>query len=214
MPVDHGEPADAASARLAAAVRRLMNASVLSMASDAAREAASLDIIRLAERLEDVGMRESMPWPDAESMRRGRRPFSPVIGSANPIAPPMTVRVLDDRSVVGECTMRPIHEGPPGVVHGGWVASLLDQLLGHANAAAGVGGFTAELTVRYRKPTPYDVPLTIRARTDSVDGRQVRASGEIVANDVVTAEARGLFLMPSAERLEALRENVESRIGS
>jgi acyl-coenzyme A thioesterase PaaI-like protein len=202
---------DAAAARLAAAVRRLMSASVLSTASGPALDAAADDVDQLAQRLEDVGQRDTMPWPDEESMRRGRRPFSPVIGAANPLAPPMTVRVLEDRSVVGECTMRPIHEGPPGVVHGGWVATLLDQLLGHANAASGVGGFTAELTVRYRRPTPYGVPLTIRARTDAVDGRRVHASGEIVADGVVTAEASGLFLMPSQQRIDSLREIVEAR---
>src|SRR5206468_5427389 len=101
--------------------------------------------------------------------------------------------------------------GPPAVVHGGWVATLLDQLLGHANAAAGVGGFTAELTVRYRRPTPYGVPLTIRARTDSVDGRRVHASGEIVADGVVTAEASGLFLTPKKERLDELHETMSAR---
>jgi acyl-coenzyme A thioesterase PaaI-like protein len=91
------------------------------------------------------------------------------------------------------------------------VASLLDQLLGHANAAAGVGGFTAQLTVRYLRPTPYDVPLVLRARTEQVQGRTVRASGEILADGVVTAEATGLFKRPSPERVERLREVVESR---
>jgi acyl-coenzyme A thioesterase PaaI-like protein len=200
-----------AAAELAAAVRRLMSAAVLSEASDAALGAAAIDVTRLAQQLEDVGLRDTMPWPDEESMRRGRRPHSPVIGAANPLAPPMTVQVLEDRSVVGACTMRPIHEGPPGVVHGGWVAALLDQLLGHANAAAGVGGFTAELTVRYRRPTPYGVPLTIRARTDTVDGRRVRATGEIVADGVVTAEASGLFLMPSESRVAELQRAVDVR---
>jgi acyl-coenzyme A thioesterase PaaI-like protein len=200
-----------AAVALADAVRRLMSATVLSTASEVAVRAAADEVDALAHQLEDIGLRDTMPWPDQESMRRGRRPFSPVIGAANPIAPPMTVRTLADRSVVGECTMRAIHEGPPGVVHGGWVATLLDQLLGHANAAAGVGGFTAELTVRYRRPTPYGVPLVVRARTDSVDGRRVRASGEIVAEGVVTAEATGLFLMPSPERVAALQETVEAR---
>ncbi len=156
-------------------------------------------------------MRETMPWPDPDAMRRAERPYSPVIGVANALAPPLVVQPLDDGTVVGECVLRSIHEGPPGAVHGGSVATLLDQVLGHANAAAGVGGYTAELTVRYRRPTPYGVPLSVRARTDSVEGRRVRSSGEIVADGVVTAEAEGLFLMPSPERVEALREVVESR---
>ena len=194
---------------LAAAVRRLMNVAVLTESDDLATAAEEVNAI--ADRLEAHGTREAMPWPDPESMRRGHRPFSPVIGDANPIAPPMRVRQCEDGSVIGEATMRPIHEGPPGVVHGGWVASLLDQLLGHANAAAGVGGFTAQLTVRYRRPTPYDVPLLLRARTDSVEGRTVTSSGEIVADGVVTAEASGVFKMPSPQRVAALQESLQSR---
>jgi acyl-coenzyme A thioesterase PaaI-like protein len=204
---------DAAAVDLADAVRRLMQATVLTTCDDEQRRVIATEIDALASRLAESS-RDTMPWPDPESMRRGDRPYSPVIGAANPIAPPMTVRTLDDGSVVGGATMRPIHEGPPAVVHGGWVATLLDQLLGHANAAAGVGGFTAELTVRYRRPTPYGVPLTVRARTDSVDGRRVRSSGEIVANGEVTAEASGLFLMPSGQRLEEVAREYEQRRAS
>jgi acyl-coenzyme A thioesterase PaaI-like protein len=204
---------DAAAIDLADAVRRLMQAAVLTTLDDEQRREVAAGIDALTSRLAGSS-RGTMPWPDPESMRRGQRPYSPGIGAANPIAPPMTVRTLDDGSVVGEATMRPIHEGPPAVVHGGWVATLLDQLLGHANAAAGVGGFTAELTVRYRRPTPYDVPLTVRARTDKVDGRRVHASGEIVADGVVTAEAGGLFLMPSAQRLVEVAQQYEDRRAS
>lgn len=207
-------PSERPAVRLAAAVRRLMEAAVLTESDDADVDAVAEAVDGLARRLADGGARETMPWPDVESMRRGHRPYSPVIGAANPIAPPMTVRVLEDRSVVGECTMRAIHEGPPGVLHGGWVATLLDQLLGHANAAAGVGGFTAQLTIRYLRPTPYGVPLTIRARTEEVDGRRVLASGEIVADGLVTAEATGLFKMPSEERVAELKQTVEARAGS
>jgi acyl-coenzyme A thioesterase PaaI-like protein len=203
-------PGDDAAVDLADAVRRLMDAAVLTAVDDGVRRSVAERIDQLAGELR-AESRDGMPWPDPESMRRGDRPYSPVIGAANPIAPPMTVRTLDDGSVVGEATMRPLHEGPPAVVHGGWVATLLDQLLGHANAAAGVGGFTAELTVRYRRPTPYGVPLTVRARTDGIDGRQVRASGEIVADGVVTAEASGLFLMPSGQRLEEVARHYEQR---
>jgi uncharacterized protein (TIGR00369 family) len=181
---------------LGTAVRRLMDAAVLTAADEGDRTLAAKEIEAIAARLEDLGQRESMQSRDVESMRRGDRPYSPVIGAANPIAPPLTVRMLDDATVIGECTMRQIHEGPPGAVHGGWVATLLDQLLGHATAASGHPGFTAELTVRYRRPTPYGVPLTLRARTDEVDGRRVRASAEIVVDDLVTAEAEALFLKP------------------
>jgi acyl-coenzyme A thioesterase PaaI-like protein len=202
---------DERAVALAAAVRRLMDAAVLSQVSDDVVTSVTKELDALTDQLVGAGSRDAMPWPDPESMHRGYRPFSPVIGAANPIAPPLQVRVGEDSSVIGEVTMRPIHEGPPGVVHGGWVASLLDQLLGHANAAAGVGGFTAELTIRYRRPTPYDVPLLLRARTDRVDGRSVYASGEIVVDGHVSAEAKGLFKMPTGERLAQVAADFERR---
>jgi acyl-coenzyme A thioesterase PaaI-like protein len=189
---------------LGESIRRLMSAAVLTGLDAADRIAIAAEIDQLTERL-SVDLRAIMPWPAPESMARAMRPFSPVIGTANPLAPPMTVENLSDGTVIGQVTFEPIHEGPPGGVHGGWVASVLDQLLGHANAAAGAVGMTAELTVRYRRRTPYGVPLQLRARNDSIDGRRVHSSGEIVADGVVTAEATGFFLQPSAARIAQIK---------
>jgi acyl-coenzyme A thioesterase PaaI-like protein len=205
---------DGIAEALGVALRRLMDAAVVTSAANDELQAAIEAIEAVTDRLEGADgelLRDAMPWPEAKRMRRGDRPHNPVIGPANPLSPPMPIRVLDDNSVVSEIRMRPIHEGPPGAVHGGWVASLLDQLLGIANTVAGVGGMTAELTVRYRKATPYGVPLIIRARTDSVAGRRIYASGEIMANGVVTAEASGVFIRPSAERIVELQRTVENR---
>jgi acyl-coenzyme A thioesterase PaaI-like protein len=115
---------------------------------------------------------------------------------------------LADGTIVSEVTMRPIHEGPPGQLHGGWIASLLDQLLGMANTVSSTGGMTAELTVRYRRATPLGVPLTVRARMDSVEGRRMHASGEILAGGVVTAEAKGLFIKPSESAISRLKSDL------
>jgi acyl-coenzyme A thioesterase PaaI-like protein len=208
---------DGLAESLGDSLRRLMDAAVVSTADDETIGAAIAAIDVLSAQLEgaDGSLLEArMPWPPAERMQRGDRPHNPVIGAANPLSPPMPITVLDDGSVVSEITMRPIHEGPPGAVHGGWVASLLDQLLGIANAVSGVGGMTAELTVRYRKATPYGVPLTIRARNDSSEGRKVFASGEIVADGVVTAEATGVFIQPSAAHIAELKQVVDSRDGA
>lgn len=184
-----------AAVLLAAATRRLMDAVVRTHASPEERLAAADTIDDVAADLSG-SLRPTMPWPPADAMQRGVRPHSPVIGTANPYAPPMEIRHTADGGVEGLVTMAPIHEGPPGAVHGGLVATLLDQLLGHANAAAGISGMTVELTVRYRRPTPYGVPLVVQARHDGVDGRKILASGEITANGEVTARATGVFLKP------------------
>jgi acyl-coenzyme A thioesterase PaaI-like protein len=224
MPVDGFLPkgyvaprADTAEARLADAVRRLMDAAVLTDAADAEMRAVADALDAISEQLEGkdgIRLSHGTRWPSREKMVQGDRDHNPVAGPANPLAPPMLVTVGEDDEVSAELTMRPIHEGPPGGVHGGWVASLLDQLLGIANIASGNPAMTGELTIRYRKPTPIGVPLTLRARTDAVDGRRVHTSGEIVADGQVTACAVGLFIRPNQARLDSHERLIKERLAA
>jgi acyl-coenzyme A thioesterase PaaI-like protein len=188
-----------------------MDASVVSVADEAELRELIGHINEISERLEAAGMRSGTPWPPVEEMGLGDRPHNPVAGPANPLSPPMLLNVSPDGEITSDVTMRPIHEGPPAGVHGGFVASLLDQLLGAANIAYGVGAMTAELTIRYKRPTPIGVPLHLQARTESVEGRKVVTTGEITADGEVTAEASGLFIRPTADRLERHKEIARSR---
>jgi acyl-coenzyme A thioesterase PaaI-like protein len=119
---------------------------------------------------------------------------NPVTGPENALAPPLHLRMRPDRSVIGETTLGLQYQGPPGNVHGGIAALLLDDALGVSNFAAGAPGMTAQLTLRYRKPTPLFTPLTVRGRQVSVDGRKIRSSGTISAHGEVCVEAEGLFI--------------------
>ena len=86
------------------------------------------------------------------------------------------------------------HTGPPGCVHGGWIALAFDEVLGWANFHAGVGSMTAHLGVRYRKPTPIGADVELRVPWPSVHGRRVHTRATLVADGVLTAEAEGLFI--------------------
>jgi acyl-coenzyme A thioesterase PaaI-like protein len=80
--------------------------------------------------------------------------------------------------------------------HGGMSAMLIDQLLGHAAAASGHPGVTTDLSVRYRRPVPLDVPLRVWARVVKVEGRRISAVGGITTAaepDVPLVEAEGRF---------------------
>ena len=124
---------------------------------------------------------------------------NPVTGPENALAPPLHLKALPDRSIVGVTTLGLQYQGPPGNVHGGISALLLDDALGVANFSAGAPGMTAQLTLRYRRPTPLFTPLTIRAAQQSVDGRKIRAAGTISANGEVCVEADGLFIAMRAD---------------
>jgi acyl-coenzyme A thioesterase PaaI-like protein len=88
--------------------------------------------------------------------------------------------------------------GAPGVIHGGIQAVLLDEAIGfaiHAHHMTIEGGplaervsvVTAEFDLRYRRPAPVDVELTLRAEVVRVFGRDYLAIAEMAANgDVLT----------------------------
>ena len=86
------------------------------------------------------------------------------------------------------------HTGPPGTVHGGWVAFAFDEVLAWSIVHAGYPGMTGRLTIRYRKPTPVGVPVEFRVEPPRVAGKVVHVHGTLTAGDAITAEAEGLFV--------------------
>jgi len=124
----------------------------------------------------------------------GNTRHNPVTGPENAIAPPVYLEATSDGGVTGGCTLGLIYQGPPGYAHGGVTALILDHVLGVANHVAGESGMTAQLTVRYRRPTPLFEPLTISSRQVSVDGRKIRTGGAISVHGQECVSAEGLFI--------------------
>ncbi|MGE3620784.1 MAG: PaaI family thioesterase [Acidimicrobiia bacterium] len=135
---------------------------------------------------------------------------SPVMGRANPLAPPLEMWV-DGDVVRGRARFGPAYEGPPDSVHGGYVAAVFDELLGTAQSLSGSPGMTARLTVDYRSPTPLEVDLRLEGRLVGVDGRKISTKGRLYAGDVLCAEAEGLFVTVDFARLAALVERRRAR---
>jgi Thioesterase superfamily len=136
-------------------------------------------------------------YPDREQFATGDParffPYSPVVGPLNPIAPPVTF-TFDGERMSGSGTLAAPYTGPPGTVHGGVVAMVLDELLGAVNACLGLGAYTGTLTVRYERPTPIGAELTFDAWVDRTEGRKVFTVGTISASGAVTARADGVFI--------------------
>jgi acyl-coenzyme A thioesterase PaaI-like protein len=86
------------------------------------------------------------------------------------------------------------HTGPPGTVHGGWVAFAFDEILAWAIVHAGYPGMTGRLTIRYRKPTPVGAPVEFRVEPPRIAGKVVHVHGTLTAGGTITAEADGLFV--------------------
>jgi acyl-coenzyme A thioesterase PaaI-like protein len=161
---------------------------------DRAADAASA----FADRLDQLPER-TRSWEISEAglLPRDFVAFSPVSGRSNPMSPPVRLHVEegDEGQVViaGEVTFGPAYEGPPGHCHGGWVAAMFDEALGFAQLAP---GFTAYLHVNYRRPTPLNTKLDIKAWVDNVEGRKRLVKGECMHNGVLLSDAEGLFVAP------------------
>jgi uncharacterized protein (TIGR00369 family) len=181
-----------------AAVRTEVSLEELAEATTAARD--------LATRLR-ADSREVHDIARVDDPEIGERWYSPVYGPGNPVAPPIVATQTDDGRATGRVTVGKPHEGPPGLVHGGVVATLLDHLLARAVRAAGRGGLTATLTVTYRRPVRLGVPLLGTAEIGTVDGRRTTARARLVQEDdpgTTLAEAEGVFVALRPDRAASI----------
>lgn len=200
--------------RLAAALRR-MNSSLIRPTAPVEELAAIADVV------EDVVARLEQ-WPHgtmyegfSEAANAGQDPHasfehSPFLGLANPLAPPLSIHLGDDDVVRGEVTFGAAYEGPPGCVHGGYVAAVFDEVLGTTQSIGGPPGMTGRLTVSYRSPTPLYVPLRIEGRLVRREGRKIFTEGALYAGERLCAEAEGLFISIDLAKwmeLKAARES-------
>jgi hypothetical protein len=184
-------------APLAEAVRELVDATIRTEADDDvvdnARSAIEAVTLLLRQRTR----------PDKVSYRVDGRPLplgNAVVGVCNPIAPPVIVQHEGGGRCWSEFVLGTAYEGPPGLVHGGVSALVLDHLLGEA-ASEGLSKarFTGTITVKYLRGTPLG-PLRCDAWIDRAEGVKVFARGSISDSKGVTVEAEGVFIEPAWAR--------------
>lgn len=112
--------------------------------------------------------------------------------------------------VVAEFLPREQFQGFPGVVHGGILASLLDETLSRTALLYAQWVMTGRLEIRYRRPARVGQLLRMTGEVEERRARMVIARGAItLAGDstVVVAEGRGTFLpYPEELREQAARE--------
>ncbi len=126
-------------------------------------------------------------------------PFSPVMGRLNPASMGIEIRRVGDK-VVSEVALAEAAEGATGLVHGGVIAAIYDELLASANLMIKAGGPTGTLTVRYRKPTPLYSRLRFEGWVERIDDRKVYTRGHCLAGDLLVSEAEAIFVRFSVDR--------------
>jgi acyl-coenzyme A thioesterase PaaI-like protein len=126
-------------------------------------------------------------------------PFSTGGGRLSPAAVGLDIRREGPAAIVAAVTVDHMFQGPPGRVHGGVLAMLIDELMGTVNRMIGQRAYTARLTVHFRAAAPIATELTFRAWLDGQHGRKVTLRAEGKVGSEVFVEADGLFVVPRPE---------------
>ena len=97
------------------------------------------------------------------------------------------------------------HEGPPGHIHGGIIATLMDEAMSKLNRPLGLLAMTRNMNVDYLRPAPLGLALTIVARHERREGRKLFHMAELLHPDgTILARGHGLFLVIEPALLAAM----------
>ncbi len=112
-------------------------------------------------------------------------------GPLNPIGLKLSFQE-ENNKYIATFTAGPEHQGYDGIVHGGIISTLLDEIMARHIYAKGINAVTAKLEIKYRQPTPVGQPLTVTGWiTSNKRGRIYETAGTIALPDgTVTAEGK------------------------
>jgi len=119
------------------------------------------------------------------------------IGAYNPGFPEYRFDQFDAEQAAGRVCFPLIYEGPPGLVHGGFLAVFFDCVMQHHNCVTGLSGKTRSLTVTFRRPTPVLAELRFDILRSQIK-RGITSTGRLLFDDEVlcTGEVNTLAAPP------------------
>ncbi|MFL6156273.1 MAG: PaaI family thioesterase [Marmoricola sp.] len=179
---------------LAAAVRELVDATIRSRAGHDVVTEALAQVQDITARLQ-ADQVDGAAGVNYNATGRAWNWGNAAIGVRNAVAPPMDVVHDPDGRMHADVHLGAAYEGPPGCVHGGVSALLLDHLMGVTASQMGRVTLTGTLTLRYVNPLPLgDVRLD--AHISGEEGRKVFVEATIAGGAGVALEAHGVFIIP------------------
>jgi hypothetical protein len=178
------------------ALRRLIRA-----VTDGHRAAVESDNQAAAKRLRSVSSRLAGLAVDGPQAVRTGPPrstmaprYSPVAGSHNALAPPLSLYSAADGWVTGTVRFSSAYQSAAGALSHGSALVVFDVALAIAARHAGHPGMTAELQLSSIEPVPIGALATVRARSERVEDRKNWVAGEMLVDGRVCFQARGLFI--------------------
>ncbi|MGA9672456.1 MAG: PaaI family thioesterase [Terracidiphilus sp.] len=116
-------------------------------------------------------------------------------GQANPIGLHLEFLLADDNSVVCLAAVPDTFEGPVGYVHGGIIATLLDETMSKSVRVHGVRAMTRQMEIDYLRPIPSTAPIRLEGRVVRSEGRKHWTEAKILnAEGTTLAQGKGLFI--------------------
>lgn len=101
---------------------------------------------------------------------------------------------LEKGKAMAEFTLKPRFQGWNGIAHGGIVATVLDEAMAWAIKSFGIKAVTAEMSVKYRKPTPIGKPLKVIGSILKSKGRAIFTEAKIMDEDKILATATATYI--------------------
>jgi len=146
-------------------------------------------------------------------------PANPCFGCGGGNARGMKLVFEADESkqrIIGRFRLGPEYQGASGFIHGGIIATVLDEVMSKVSRFSNVRAVTAELTVEYLRPVRVDEELRVEGFATRRDGRDLYQEGEIRnAAGVVLARGRGRFVIIDPERYNKKNQaSAETGVGS
>ncbi|MCU1621708.1 MAG: hypothetical protein JWL79_553 [Frankiales bacterium] len=189
--------------QLADAIRELLEATVRAQGGDIVR---STELVRQATA--SLADPRQGPWVAGGAEAS---PYNAVVGRGNPIAAPVLLTSRTADGVTGTVRFGTPYEGAPGLVHGGVLAMVMDQLFGDAGIAAQVGGMTIGLEIRYAAPTPIHTDLALEAHVVTAGDRIVEMAGSIRSGETTTVTATATFFRLTEEHARRIFPHLSRR---
>ncbi|MEZ0577273.1 PaaI family thioesterase [Nocardioides sp. MH1] len=198
VPTSEVDAAEELYGGLAQDVRDLNDVSIRTRVDAGAVERAR-DLVRQAAEILAADAAEGPAGIHFNAEGRSWNWGNAVVGVRNAVAPPVRLEWHDDGTVSSRLELGTPYEGPPGSVHGGVSAMVLDHLMGETASERHTRvTVTGTLTLRYVQPLPLG-PVRMAARVSEVSGRKVTVTAWIAADEddaTPAVEATGLFITP------------------
>ncbi|KAJ5152092.1 hypothetical protein N7492_010387 [Penicillium capsulatum] len=166
---------------------------------------------RLRNHPEAVKLRENPDYKEArphlkipEALRERSLTAGTLAGPNKIVVPPYVFSERDGKSMVQLMFLGSDICGHPGIIHGGLLATLLDEGLARCcfPALPNKVAVTANLNIDYRSPARAESYFALRAETVKVEGRKAWVEGRIETlpedgtEPTVLVEAKALFIEP------------------